>query len=272
MTEGYQEYEKRLSLIFRILGSSAALRILSEAEKGFKSGRKIIKRLKLTPRKYYRYLRQMQNLGIIKCVVSSKSNEKKEHTYCLTPLGRNLYRLVFNDFPSLLDEKGKESFLKDLDDHSRIVIIGDYETLVKTLSNLFDQAKSQILIATRYVDFSVSQSLVQAVQRGVELKSVTDKRLNLPQFLKLIGGLLRNIRPNLLKHYLTNRGDYRIGTVPISFSLIDKEIVVFEVPTKEFRIAFVSDDKEVLKVFYNIFWKIWKNSQEIDLTPLKNSR
>jgi DNA-binding PadR family transcriptional regulator len=264
MAEDYRQYEK-LPSMFRILGNSTALKILNEADKGFKSGKETIRKLRLTPREYYRSLRRLQELGIIDCIIPPKSDGKKEHVYSLTAIGKNLRRLVFNDFLSLLhnDEKHLD-LLENLENHGRLTTIDDYGDLVKLLTNLIERARSQILIATRYVDFSVSQSMIQALQRGVKLKSVTDKRLNLPQFLKLIGGLLRNINSNLLKYYLTSK-DYRIGDIPISFSIVDNEVVVFELPTKEFEMAFLSKDKTVLKVFHDIFWKIWKNSPVFDV-------
>ena len=261
---------KKISSIFRILGNPTALKILNEDDKGFISGKETIRRLRLTPRKYYRYLRWLRELGIIECIDSPKSDGVKEHLYRLTTMGKNLHRFIFNDFQSLLESDGKHSYLlENLENHSRLTIIDNYGRLVELLRNLIETATSQILIATRYVDFSVSQSLVEALQRGVELKSITDKNLNLPRFLKLIGSFLRNINPNLLKHYLSGRGrDFRIGEVPISFSIIDNETVVFEIPTKEFKIAFLSKDKAVLKVFSDIFWKNWKNSPAFDITAL----
>ena len=269
MTKDHREYGK-LSSMFRILGNFTALKILSEADKGFISGKETIRRLRLTPRKYYRYLRRLQELGVIECIVSPKADGVKEHVCRLTAMGKNLHRLVLNEFQSLLESGEKHSYLlENLENHSRLTIIDNYGRLVELLRNLIETATSQILIATRYVDFSVSQSLVEALQRGVELKSITDKKLNLPGFLKLIGGILRSIRPNLLKYYLSGAvRDFRIGDVPISFSIIDNETVVFEIPTEEFKMAFLSKDKAVLKVFSDIFWKNWKNSPAFDITAL----
>ena len=57
-------YEKLASII-DALGDSNTLRIFDQAAIGFESGKETIKTLKMTPRKYYRSLKKLNDSGLI---------------------------------------------------------------------------------------------------------------------------------------------------------------------------------------------------------------
>ena len=133
---------------------------------------------------------------------------------------------------------------------------------MKTLITLIERAGSQILIATKYLDLSVTQSLIHAIERGVELRSVTHKDVKLPEFMKLVSGFVRKLRLDVLKLY--GRGvNYRIGNVPLSYTIVDKKVVVFELPSEEFKLAFLSRYKVVVDNFYKSFWELWNSSSKL---------
>ena len=122
-------------------------------------------------------------------------------------------------------------------------------------------------MATRYIDMVVIQSIIFALQRDVRIKTITNERADFPSFIKLIGSFLKNIRPNALK-LVAGRDNYRIGTVPLSFIIVDNELTIFEIPDKEFQLAFVSTDKEVCKSISHLFWETWKISKPLRIPSL----
>jgi len=265
---GFEVAEKgseRVARVFRVLGDPSSLKVLCKAAEGFKSGLETARKLRLTPRKYYRCLRKLCELEVLECRFSSNANGKN-HFYVLTPIGRRIHEMVFNDFQSLVSG---ESIEFEGVGCSKIGVVNSYEGLVKVTVRLVDEAKSQVLLATRYLDLQVSQSLIHAVARNVELRSVTSEALNLPQFMKLLGSFARNIRPNILKipSIAGKMDNYRVGNVPTSYLIVDGETVVWELPTESFEMAFISRDRRVLETFKNNFWTLWKTASPLPLPP-----
>lgn len=246
----------RIASILDVLGSTDTLKIFDEAAKGFKSGKEIIKKLRLTPRKYYRDLRKLNDLGIVAA---------SEGLYNLTPVGKYLHRLLLNDALTFLstDPKLLDVFQR-IGHKSDLRVIYDYRDLIELMNAAIEKSNSEILIASRYLDLSVTQSLLYALQRGVELKSVSNEKLDLSSLMRLLSTLIRVVRPNFVKLYL-DKPDYRVGEVLVSFMIIDDEICIFELPSKEFKIAFLSNDKKVAELLSDLFREIWNRSQRLHL-------
>jgi DNA-binding transcriptional ArsR family regulator len=252
---GDERFEKEVSL-FRILGNVAGLKIFYRAAEGIKSSGEIIKELGLTPRKYYRYFKRLRDLGII------APNEGGGSQYSLTDMGRLLHNLVFNELSSVLSASPKDlEFLKNIGEESRLTLITDYAGLVETMISLIERSRFQIFLATRYLDLSVTQSLIHAVERGVELRTVTSKDVKLLEFMKLVMGFVRRLRSDVLKLY-GKVDNYRIGNVSLSFVVVDREVVIFELPSEEFKLAFLSRNKVVVEGFYESFLELWNASSK----------
>ncbi|MEM2272831.1 MAG: hypothetical protein QXX56_01270 [Candidatus Bathyarchaeia archaeon] len=254
-----------IARLLRVLGNSSTIRILYEASGGFKSGLEIARKLHLTPRKYYRCLRKLHELGVLECRVASNANGK-EHIYILTPIGRYLYELIFEDLQLII--KGGDLPIVGVSANSRVGVINSYEVLAKAIIGLVEGAKTQILLATRYLDLSVAQSLMQAVLRGIELKSVTSEKINLPEVIKLISGFVRGTRSNLLEvlSLAAKTGNYRVGNVPTSFMVVDDEVVLWELPTEKFELAFISRNKALIEAFKKHFWSLWDTASKMPIS------
>lgn len=249
-------YEK-IALIFDALGDADALKILEQAKKGFKSGRSNIKALNLTQRKYYRNLKKLTELGII---------VHSEDKYRMTRLGELLYNTVINDVSSLLlAKKNYPEIVKKIGNRRELTVIDDYKNLISILVSAIDSSKTEILLATKYFDLGVIQSLVYALDRNVKLRSLTSEKMDFAAFIKLSGSFLRNIRPNLMRFSLGAGSNYRAGHVPLSFVVIDQEIAIFEIPNEHFKMAFVSTDKKTLKLLSAFFDELWNQSPKLRL-------
>jgi hypothetical protein len=115
---------------------------------------------------------------------------------------------------------------------------------------------------------TVVQSIVFALQRDIKIKTITSERVDFSGFIKLLSRFMSNIRPNVLKFVIGGENNFRSGDVPLSFLIVDGEITVFEIPDKEFRLAFVSTDKEVVKILSRLFWEIWKQARALHMPSI----
>jgi len=249
-------YEKLASII-NVLGDPDTLRILDKALAGFESGKVTISELKLTPRRYYRSLRKLNELRL---VVSF------ENRYKLTPLGEFLHKLLLNDASAyLLADQSLSEPLRKIGSRTELRIVDNYRDLISLLVAAIEKSKSEILLATKYLDMAVVQSIVFALQRDIKIRTITSEKLEFSSFVKLLGGFVRSLRPNSLKFVVGGENNYRSGEVPLSFIIIDNEIAVFEIPNKEFKLAFVSTDEEVIKIMSRLFWEIWNQSRTLHM-------
>ena len=192
-----------------------------------------------------------------------------ENKYKLTALGEFLHKLLFNDAQTYLlaDQSLLETFTK-IGLRSEITIVDNYKDLTSLLVAAIEKSKSEILLATRYLDVTVVQSIIYALQRNVKLKSITSEKVDFPSFIKLLVRFVRNIGPHALKFVAGGENNYKSGDVPLSFIVIDGEITIFEIPNNEFKAAFVSTDKEVGKIMSHLFWELWNGSQILHIPSL----
>jgi hypothetical protein len=251
-------YEKLASLIATLCDPNT-LRILDHASVGFESKKDTIKQLDITPRKYYRSLKKLYDSGLI---ISS------ENKYKLSSLGEFMHKIILNDTSTYLfeDQKFLEP-LKKVGTKIEIRIINNYRDLTNLLAASIEKSNSEILLATRYIDMIVVQSITYALQKNVKVKTITNEKVDFSSFIKLVGDFMKNIRPNALK-LVAGQDNYRVGDVPFSFIIVDDEITIFEIPDKEFQLAFVSTDKEVAKSLSHLFWETWKASKTLRIPSL----
>jgi hypothetical protein len=247
-------YEKLASII-NVLGDPDALRILDKAAKGFESGKASIREFKLSPRKYYRKLGRLQDKGLV---------VHFENRYMLTSLGEFLHKLLFKD--ALAHLLANQSLLEPhqkIGSNIELRIVDNYRDLIRVLVAIIEKSQSEILLATKYLDITVVQSIIFALQRDVKIKTITSEKVDFSGFINLLSTFARSFRPNALKFVVGGENNYRSGDVPLSFIIVDDEIAVFEIPDKEFRFAFVSTDKEVVKILSRLFREIWNQSRKL---------
>jgi hypothetical protein len=132
---------------------------------------------------------------------------------------------------------------------------------------MIEKSNSEILLATKYLDVTVIQSIIFALQRDIKIKTVTSGKVDFTSFIKLLSGFVRNFRPNALKFVIGGEDNYRSGDVPLSFMIVDDEIAVFEIPDNEFRLAFVSADREVVSILARLFREIWNQANTLRIPP-----
>jgi DNA-binding transcriptional ArsR family regulator len=248
---------ERVASILSALGDINSLKILNQAVKGFKSGKSTIKQLGISQRKYYRTLKSLTENNLVRAYADY---------YALTPLGRVTHRLLFNDLTGFLNVNPNTlNYLDETSKVQEIKIIDDYNALSRFLVNAIVRSKDQVLLATNFIDFSVIQSISVALERGIEVNTLNDPKLDYRSFFKLIEGVHREIRPGLAKFFVDADKHYRQTPVPVSFIIIDNETALFEVPSLQFKIAFASTDRQTIKVLTEYFWDLWQQSKSLNL-------
>ena len=211
----------------------------------------------MTPRKYYRNLRKLNDAELI---------VHFENRYKLTHLGEFIHKLLFKDASTyLLADQSLSEPLKKIGSRTELRIVDNYKDLVSLLAATIEKSKSEIFLATKYLDIAVIQSIIFALQRNIKIKTITSKKVDFIGFVKLLGAFVRSFPPNALKFITGSENNYRSGDVPLSFIIVDNEIVVFEIPDNEFRLAFVSTDKEVVTILARLFQKIWSQSNKLHI-------
>src|SRR4030042_1132199 len=127
-----------------------------------------------------------------------------------------------------------------------------------------EKSRHDVSISTRYVDLSVSQNLLCALQRGVKVQSLSNRGLDLRSLFRLLKIVARDMRYKSMSSFINN-SDYRVGDVPLSFIILDNEIGVFEIPSDEFKMAFYTTDRRIVKILSDFFIEIWDKSTKLSL-------
>ena len=250
------QYEK-LACIINALSDPEALKIFDNAATEFESGKATIKKLRTTPRKYYRNLKKLNDTELI-----DNSGKKCK----LSPFGVLLHKLLFNDVSTyLLADKKLVDPLNKIGTRTELTLIENYKDLIKVLVATIEKSKSEILLATKYLDMTVIQSIMFALQKDIKIKTITSEKVDYSGFINLLGNFVKSLRPNSLKFIIGGENNYRSGNVPLSFMIIDKEIAVFEIPDDDFKLGFVSTDKEIVTTLTRLFQETWDQSKALHL-------
>jgi hypothetical protein len=109
------------------------------------------------------------------------------------------------------------------------------------------------------------QSVSSAIDRNVTVKTLNDPKLDYPSFFKVIEGVQRDVRPNFSNFFVEPDEKFRKILVPFSFVVIDHEIALFEVPNKQFKLAFSTMDGQIIRVLEELFWELWQNSTSLNV-------
>ena len=242
---------EKLVEIFHTLGSPAALKILNESDSGLKSGKETINRLRLTPRAYYRNLEKLRSLDMIQNSGSA--------TYILTPTGRTFHKIAYDEALPLLTDNGilSDSMLGGLL-KGEITIIDSCELLSQILGSAIEKSQTETLMAMKCFDVTLADRIAAAGEKGVRLKLIFDRELDLSGLFRERKGV-RGVGSELMNG--AQKKDYRLGDIPLSFTVIDHSKVVFEVPTEEFNLALKSSNRRVVESFTVLFQKLWDGSR-----------
>jgi hypothetical protein len=267
-----------------------------------------IKKLGLSRKVYYTRLKQLMNAGLI---------EKLDCAYKHTTLGKIVYQ---NHILSLMEHMKCAKQMKMIDmlmhtkqfsegevsnfvrkitgDHISTIVdtnasspktefVSTYHEMVSAIVRRVEFCKNEILLANRFLDETILNSLVcKADSSKINVKVLTDSSL-IAQYFNVKGEDLR------LKNDVDNKNsterinmvsspcylgkiDRRIYKIPFSIIILDHkevglEIVNWNDPRNFYGVIFVKGDQATLKAMQDVYYEMWDNaSASFELNSLES--
>jgi len=276
--------------ILDALGNQDALSLFIYVEKGMSSSKHAIQELGLTQKRFYSRLKELIEVGLI---------EKNEGEYQYTTLGRvfskigyslldvlenkeqfellerlressNLTSSEVNKITSVVskgtsDASGIFNMIFLSDKQGKVEVLPSYERLVEKLIDVVQRAEHSILLASRYIDNKVIDSMIKVTKNGPSIKVLMAKehledKVNKLQLLLSPGLIL-----SMLEFFSDPNLDelMRDGNVPFNFCIIDGSRCFFELPSfgnNDFTIAFFVQDSEIGSKFTKMFTMLWETA------------
>jgi hypothetical protein len=147
-------------------------------------------------------------------------------------------------------------------------IITRYDDLVAKVCKEIENANSSLLFASKYLDLSVSKSLLEVQEKNMTIYIIVE--FDLSEVLSFMRNFLTHFRlsASALKLLSSDKAFVRRGSIPISFLIANGKRCLLELPSlsKEFEIAILMDDKRLIDKMTDIFWKSWGRSTPITLS------
>jgi len=279
---------KEMERILSSLANEDALDIFETAEKGIVSSTEVIKKLGLTQRRYYTRLKDLMKAGLV---------EKREGVYQHTVFGSLIYESVFKLLWKVLANKEGHELLGKLQssdltlDAKKVIaeslirtgavdfvwakdlitpvkMIDTYESLVKQIVELANNAEERFCLVSSYADTEVIEAMMKAYQRGVKIAFVINGRDQ--KMMTDVIALRSILNPkNAVTYFkiLQSADDIiRLNEVNFNFLIADDEKTVFEImhpKTKVFQVAFCVSDKILTEKMFGIFMGLFKSGEKL---------
>jgi predicted transcriptional regulator len=277
--------------ILDALGHEDALAIFMYAERRIKSSKLAIEELGLTQKRFYSRLKELIEVGLV---------EKSEGEYRYTTFGNIFFKIGFSllemlenreqiellekirvssSLPNSEVDKIHSVVSKSFRDMSglfdmvflsgkqrKVEVLPSYERLVERIVEEIKVSKEEILLATRYIDNKVIDSMFKAQTKSIKSKVIMAKE-NLED---KVNKLQLMLSPGMVMSLLEYLNDpdlddlVRDGNVPFSFCIMDGKHCFFELPSMgnhDFSIAFFVDDEEIGERFTKMFNTLWESAE-----------
>ena len=220
------DLEKQATTIYSALSDRESLRLFELAAKGFAASVNAYGNLRLSKKRYYTRLRELLELGLI---------QKQGGMYRHTALGTVIYENEVQGLKRILWSRGSIEILQTLKNQSggqdsraivdqishellkdvetRLGLSGlrpvrlfrSWDSLIEEVSLFFDRLRSDLYLATRYVDFRTAESALRSASRGCKIHIIHSNRGGLSPRLQILGNLMANPKVvpifwNLVRH------------------------------------------------------------------------
>jgi predicted transcriptional regulator len=301
-----KDTQKLLSILSR--RDNLSIFMGAAAEKGLNADLSTPQLLGIAKKTYYTRLKQLIKVGLIR---------KHERTYIHTTLGDVVYQKQFElmqqiknikhfkmidalkDSKEFSDEDirgfvGKvisENITSVHDSHNNVHvdIFWEYEEMVSAIIQRIELCKEEILLASKYTNELIINSMLHKVQTGVKAKVISDKSLVKKFFDQNM--VERRDKNTLERNKVVGNPWYpgnierRSTDLPFSMILLDRKEVGIELihanDPKTFNgVIFIRDEK-IANLMVSFYEKVWETSSSDDLsgasasnryvTPFSNS-
>ncbi|KXA91112.1 hypothetical protein AKJ63_01880 [candidate division MSBL1 archaeon SCGC-AAA259D18] len=266
MADGKNKNEETSREILSTLAKEGAFKIMKEATSKLISRRGTPMKLNLTKRQYYTRLRNLKSHNLVK---------KEGEGYVQTEFGERVYELV-----SSLKKASEVNAKNDIEDlNSKFTIpnlsegsetlIKRYDALVEKTLKLLEDAKSEVLLASRYIDYRVTKNILK-LDSSVTLK-IIGREFSSIEGINFFRALTS---PEKLKQALKLAQDHTriVKRLPYTFVIRDQEFAIVEVVNhlspNDFFLAITLEDEQICAELVKYFENLFEMS---DRTPLSSN-
>lgn len=270
--------------IMNALGNEDALAIFIYAADGISSSKDAIRTLRLTQKRFYSRLKDLMEVKLV---------SKVDGEYRHTALGKYFYNmknklepvLENRDRLELIDKIGQVGSLSNKE-AQRIAevlaldeLIGDrihqakivdtFEKAVFNVINFIDNAQNSIYFASKYFDIRVSQSCMNALERGVDTYFLVGDSNNLTNAMQMIKPLLSNPRylKMIVQYFRAPQMNIKYIDLPYTFLVVDERKSMIEVPkpfTNIFSLSIFFESELFSQKLVENFKMLWENASEVN--------
>ncbi len=254
MLEGEKKFTNSDRKILSALSREGSLTILKEASSKLTSKRGTHAELGLTKRQYYSRLRELKNLGVIR---------KEGEGYVRTEKGDKLYHLASKIMNSMNESKEDSSFMNFEGKKIKSDIVTDHRKSIKKVKTLIESAEDELLIASRYIDHPVLNTIVERSDE-IEIKGIT-RKLTLSDTFELSRAIFPLNRLKKLVEFTRNKGRV-VPNLPFSFGVQDKKVSFLEVldplHPNEFFFAIVLENEKLSEKLRELFHELYDMAEK----------
>lgn len=279
----------QLMEIMAVLSKSDALTIFLMANKGVMSDLETPTKIGLTRKQYYTRLKQLVDLGLL-----TKHND----SYIHTAFGKLMYQkhvieitnhIKNSKYLEMVDTLKTNSKFNDQDimdfiskinpqaridmgisPRKNIVITSSFGDMVKKVLEIIEFAQNEILLATRFQNELIINSVLKKANSGINVKVLADVNLVENYFEKESeinkSDKNNNERINVVSNpYYPSRIDRRYTQVPFCILIVDNKHVGLEITNaqepKKFQLALFTEDESLSSSMTSLFTNLWQKSK-----------
>ena len=244
--------DEQVRAIMSALSNEDALLLFNLAEEGIESYETIFKSHGLSKKRYYQRLHELVTLGLL---------YKDESMYRHTMLGSMIFENQVKGLRQMLLNRGSIRILHELrnrldDENDRasvdtisqevlknlesslgvsglkpIRLHRSWDDLVEVLKSKMEKMRTEIFVASRYVDSRTAEAAINAASRNCKIHVIHSNRGALSERLQIFGNIIANPQSLLTYRHLTKSPNVfmRKSFVPYSFLVIDGVSVGIEI-------------------------------------------
>jgi predicted transcriptional regulator len=287
----------KLTELLGILSKKDALTIFLLSKDGLKAEADTPQKIGLTRKQYYTRLKQLVDAGLI---------DKYDDVYLHTTLGsfiyqkhvlelisqvKNVEEMKMVDTLKRTKQFSDEKILNFVDKLTgsglslsaspRIEIVWTYEDMVSAIVERVEFCKSEILLATRFLNEIIINNILRKAKSGVNVKVLADVSL-VKQYIQMEKQGLAMVdkhvdeRANVvINPWYPGSVSRRLTKMPFSMIILDGEEVGIELidwnePTKFNGVIFIKEEN-ACKALINFYEKMWNVASDDIAKVLKNS-
>ena len=285
--------------VYSVLSHKDSLKIFAMAKDGLKISPYIIDKLDISPKAYYRALKQLKDAGLVEKKKDNAGNIKYFHT----TFGTIVYQRNVVDMTQYMQslekmqmidtlrrtEKFSEADIFNLTQGNipsaifrstnNVDIIMSFDKVIQKLLERIDYCKNEILISTRICPEIVINKILEKSKLGVKVKVIADIDL-IKEYLRSQEEFVDSLdQKNPIKErkcvvanpwYPDNNINRRIADIPFGVIILDKTEVGIELVNsnnpKEFCGGIFITDEKIAMTMNEFYQQIWeKASENVDI-------